>query len=265
MMLMHPIGLLGQQLSIIFLTLGFTPYRSALRLAVVPILIIYSGCIVPRCTIYLHRSSWAALVGGYSTTFLLQYVSTMLTQRRQAFTSPSALVKAGDRKRTKIAHRTTETTLEEVWSRIRQGIDSAVSFRRSGTPEEVRNVPLFSGQDRNYIPSRGEFLRHHLKLLAFCYLTLDILGLSADPNKNAVFFAPDKIPFFARAGQISGAELAMRVLCTLGSGLGMFCSQQGGYSIMALIFVGLDVSEPRSWRPLFGSITEAYTVRRFWR
>ena len=104
-----------------------------------------------------------------------------------------------------------------------------------------------------------------MKLLLFCYLTLDILSLSADPTKNAMFFAPEKIPFFARAGQISGAEVAMRILCTLGSGLGMFCSQQGVYSLMALIFVGLGVSEPRYWRPLFGSVTDGYTIRRFWR
>ena len=264
MMLMHPISLLGQQLSIIILVLGFAPYRSTLRFAAIPILIIYSACIVPRCTRYLHRSSWAALVGGYSTTFLLHYVSTMLIQRRQALPSSPAPLKVGDGKSKSTAHRTTETTWQGVWRRMRHGIDSTVSFRRSGTPEEVRNVPLFSDQDRNYVPPRARFLRHHLKLLVFCYLTLDILGLGADPDKNAVFFAPEKIPFFVRAGQVSGAELVMRILCTLGGGLGMFCSQQGVFSIMALIFVGLDVSEPKYWRPLFGSITEAYTLRRFW-
>ena len=263
-MLTHPISLLGQQLSVIILALGFAPHRSVLTFAVIPILIIYSACIVPRCIAYLHRSSWAALVGGYSTTFLLQYFSMLLVQRRQAPTSRSAFMEVGDGKAARIAHRTTETTLEDAWTRIRQGIESAVSFRRSCTPEEVRNVPFFSNEDRKYVPPRAEFLRHHLKLLVFCYLTLDILGLGADPDENAVFFAPEMIPFFARTGEISGAELAMRILCTLGGGLGMFCSQQAVYSIMALIFVGLNVSEPKYWRPLFGSITEAYTLRRFW-
>ena len=262
-MLMHPISLLGQQLSVIILVLGFAPHRSVLSFGVVPILIIYSACIVPRCMAYLHSSSWAALVGGYSTTFLLQYFSMLLVQRRQAPTSPSAFVEAGDGRPAWIAYRTTETTSENVWSRIRHGINSTVSFRRSGTPEEVRNVPSFSNEDRKYVPSRAEFL-HHLKLLVFCYLTIDILGLGAGPDHNVMFFAPEKIPLFARVGQVSEVELAMRILCTLGGGLGMFCSQQGVYSIMALIFVGLDVSEPKYWRPLFGSVTEAYTLRRFW-
>lgn len=180
-------------------------------------------------------------------------------------TCPSAPVEAGDCKDVKNARRTTERTIEDVWSRVRRGIDLALSFRRSGTPEEVRNVPFFSGRDRNYVPPRAEFLRHHMKLLAFCYLTLDFLGFSADPETNAMFFAPGKIPFFARAAQICGAELAMRISGTLGSGLGVFCSQQGVYSIMALLLVGLGVSEPRYRRSLFGSITKAYTLRRFWR
>jgi len=57
----------------------------------------------------------------------------------------------------------------------------------------------------------------------------------------------------------------MTLLGTLGSGLGVFCAQQGVYSLVALAAVGLGLSEPRYWRPLFGSISQAYTVRRFWR
>lgn len=113
------------------------------------------------------------------------------------------------------------------------------------------------------MPARAIFLRRHLFLLVSRYLALDLLGLGADPEQNKVFLAPSGIPFFTRFGKVSGEELAVRVLATLGSGLGVFCAQHGVYSVVALVAVGLKLSERRYWRPLFGSISQACTVRRF--
>jgi hypothetical protein len=37
-----------------------------------------------------------------------------------------------------------------------------------------------------------------------------------------------------------------------------------GYHICALVAVGLGLTEPALWPPLFGSFTEAYTMRKVW-
>ena len=53
-----------------------------IRFAALPILTLCSALIVPRCMQYLHRSSWAALVGGYSTTFLVHFTATIISESR---------------------------------------------------------------------------------------------------------------------------------------------------------------------------------------
>ena len=68
-----------------------------------------------------------------------------------------------------------------------------------------------------------------------------------------------------RFGEMSGEELVMRVLGTLGSGLGVFCAQHGVYSVVAFVAVGPRLSEPSYRRPLYRSISRANTICRFWR
>ena len=262
--MLNPLILFAGQLLVTVVVLGFSTRRSAIRITIIPVLTICCALIVPRCMQFVHRSSWAALVGGYSTTFLLQYIATIISDRQDSLGEGSSHEMNGYRS-AKEVRRNSNQARTSLWERVNSGLESACSCRWSGTPHEVRNVPLFSNQDPSYEPTRAVFLRHHIFLLVSCYLMLDVLSLGADPEKNKIFFAPAMIPFFTRLDQVSGEELAMRIFGTLGSGLGVFCSQQGVYSIVALIAVGLGRSEPRYWRPLFGSVSDAYTVRRFWR
>lgn len=194
---MHPVALLGQQLFIRIALLGFSSRGSAFRLAATPLLGLCSSLNIPRCMAYLHRSSWAALVSGYSTTFLAQNIATILIERQEVHASAEAETRNKLTAPAKDVGRMTGRTNKDAWSRLRSGINATVSFGRSGTQQEVRNVPLFSEKDRSSVPSRTRFLRHHVILVVSCYLTLDLLGLGAGPEKNAAFFGPDKIPLFA--------------------------------------------------------------------
>jgi hypothetical protein len=38
----------------------------------------------------------------------------------------------------------------------------------------------------------------------------------------------------------------------------------GGYHLVSLLGVGLGLTEPALWPPMFGSFTEAYTMRKLW-
>lgn len=133
------------------------------------------------------------------------------------------------------------------------------------TPRGVRNAPLLRNQDPSYMPPRAIFLPQNLVSLVSCYLVLDLLGLSADPEKNKMFFAPSAIPLFTQHGEVSQEELAMRLLATLASGLGVTYARLGVYRFVALVAIGMKSSAPRCWRPLFGSISQADTVHCFWR
>ena len=262
--MLNPLILFAGQLLVTILVLGLSARRSAIRIATIPVLTVCCALIVPRCMQFVHRSSWAALVGGYSTTFLLQYIAAVISHRQDPLGECSSDEPNGYRP-AKGVERISKEAKTSLWKCATSGLEATFSCRWSGTPREVRNVPLFSNQDQSYEPTRAAFLRNHIFLLVSCYLMLDVLSLGADPDKNKIFFAPAMIPFFTRLDQVSVEELAMRIFGTLGSGLGVFCSQQGIYSIVAIIAVGFGLSEPRYWRPLFGSVGDAYTVRRFWR
>ena len=262
--MLNPLILFAGQLLVTITVLGFSTRRSTIRISTIPVLTLCCALIVPRCMGFLHRPSWAALVGGYSTTFWLHYIARVLSDRQDPQSAISSHEQNGRRSAKEVERISNEATTG-LWGCVNSGLEATFSYRWSGTPREVRNVPLFSSQDPTYEPTRAVFLRHHSIMLVSCYLMLDLLSLGADPEKNEMFFAPAMIPFFKRLGQVSGEELAMRIFGTLGSGLGVLCSQQGVYSTLALIAVGLGLSEPRYWRPLFGSVSDAYTLRRFWR
>ena len=127
------------------------------------------------------------------------------------------------------------------------------------------NLPVFSPENPKLIPSRPAFLRWTaFKIIAY-YITLDILGLGADAETSMRTFAPQRIPFFSRLSEITMEEIATRFLTTLVSGIGIYCSQDGLQSLFALVAVGMGASEVRSWPPRFGSLHDAYTIRRFWK
>jgi len=59
-------------------------------------------------------------------------------------------------------------------------------------------------------------------------------------------------------------QLIIRSASTLGFWIILYCIIQTYMGSMAFVSVALRFSQVDSWRPGFGPITEAYTVRRFW-
>ena len=129
----------------------------------------------------------------------------------------------------------------------------------------MKNLPVFSTKQPNLVPSRSTFLRWTFIKIVACYVMLDILGLGADAETNMRNFAPPHIPLLSRLSEVSTEEIAIRFFTTLGAGIGIYCSQESLQSLFALVVVGLGVSDVRAWRPRFGSLHDAYTIRRFWR
>ena len=269
-MQLHPGLLLVTQVLLIVTVTGFTSPSSIIRLSLLPIMAIFSWSIVLTSLETMHRGPWAAFVGGYSLTFLLQYISTALLSRWSFVTSgPSSDTSAQDlrqdRDRTQKAVPEMINISETLGARLKFGFLAATSFRYCGMPYEVRNVPRFSAQDPDFVPSKKEFLRRKAITVLICYLVLDLFSLGADPESNAINLSPQLVPLFTRLGDVTGQQLIMRLFVTLGWGAGIYTFQTGVQSLFALIGVGLGLNEVKSWRPMFGSPWDAYTLRRFWR
>lgn len=129
----------------------------------------------------------------------------------------------------------------------------------------MKNLPAFSSKQPDLVPSRPAFLRWTFIKVVACYLVLDTLGLGADAETDMKYFAPQHVPLLSRLSEVSAEEVATRFLSTLVTGIAICCSQEGLQSLFALAAVGVGISDVGSWRPRFGSLRDAYTIRRFWK
>ena len=264
-MLTNPLILLLAQYMVTALIVGFTTPTSLLRFAVLPLVATCSAICVATSKTHLVRSPWAALVGGYSVTYLFQYIALALLSgcSYEADGPDSTLAPRQGAEREDYSK--PRTVYQAFRSRFAFGVSAASSFRWVGTKREVKNVPRFSASDPRYVPSKNTFLRHNAARILAYYLVIDLMGLGNDEEVNTVYLDSTRIPFFTRFNEVSLTEFFVRLFATLGAGLGIYCCQQGLQSILAFTTVALGLSKPENWRPKFGDIRDAYTIRRFWR
>lgn len=271
-MLYYPVLLLFAQYTTTALILGFTSPTSAFRLALLPLVVICSATCVPACKSFLLRGPWAAIVGGYSITYLFQYITLALlsgcsyeTDGPDSELAPQRAIEKEHAQQQGHESRKPLTTAQSFWRQLQFGISAASSFRWSGTKRQVKNVPYFSAIDPSYVPSRATFLRQTATKILACYLVIDLLGLGNDEGMNRANFDSSKIPFLTRLNEISLAESIMRYSATVGAGVGIYCSQDCLQSMLAFVTVALGFSRIEDWRPRFGALGDAYSIRRFWR
>ena len=130
---------------------------------------------------------------------------------------------------------------------------------------EVKNVPPFSEQDSASTPPRKIFLRRTLIHAILSFLFLDMISSTAvDPEKNRKMFDTRYVPVFSRLSNVTMEELIIRSFITLGSLLGIYVLVIFMQSIVSFTTVLLHISDVVAWRPMFGNVSEAHTLRGFW-
>ncbi|KAJ5947286.1 hypothetical protein N7466_000301 [Penicillium verhagenii] len=137
-------------------------------------------------------------------------------------------------------------------------------MRCLGTADQVKNVPRFSNDDPDNVPSRAAFLRRTARIALLSYIGLDFLGSMNDPKVGNRFLVPSRVPVFSRLGEFTLEEAVIRSFSTFAMGLGLVCSQGGIHSIFGFISVLTGMSEPSEWPPFYGSPSDAYSLRRLW-
>lgn len=262
----HPLILLAMEIAMSALLLGFTSPFSILRPASIPITSACVWFIIQTSVEHMVRSPWAALVGGFAVSFFFQYLDVILLSKWSFYTQgptypPSNRVTTSGTVKIK----DTMAVLVSAHERIAFAMSTLLNFRFVGTPYQVKNVPPFSGHDLQHVPGRGKFLRQTAITAITSYLMLDALTSAADPDLTAKYLSMRNISLFSRFEDVSVKELGMRLSATISLGISMSCVQRGIYSLAAFIAVACGLSNPSSWPPLYGSVLEAYTIRRFWR
>jgi hypothetical protein len=125
----------------------------------------------------------------------------------------------------------------------------------------VKRIPTFSSKDPSYVPTRRSLFISR----AFEFMIAFSLGYYLE-NYVTLLQASDywdPSGFLSRWYDVSNRELVVRIYFSFIGSFLPYLGLRAGHSLttcIALIF-GADPSE---WPPLFGSITEAWTVRRWY-
>ena len=251
------------QVSLNAFAVGFTSPSSPIRLAILPLIVACVYQVIPICLQATERVVYAALLGAHSLSFLLQYIDTALLTKWSA-EAGGPTTGAFQKQKGRGPQEETVERHPTIGERIQFGYYAAVTTRNVGTPFEVRGVPRFSNQDPSYVPSSITFLRQKLVSLIFYYIVLDLFTFASQPEQNSILYNPARVPWID-TNNLSFERLIIRSTTVLGFWVSLYCIIDGYMATLAIVSVALGFSDPRSWPPGFGSIGDAYTVRRFWR
>lgn len=143
-----------------------------------------------------------------------------------------------------------------------RGIRTAVGFlwniRRVGTRWQAKNVPASAALQTQ---SRTGFVLRRVAVTLLAYVFVDAVVSMPPPEQDMV--RADKAALFSLQSLTPG-DVAFRFGTVVGYWLttgilNLFMNNVGAVAAVAL---GLDT--PADCPPLYGSFSEAYTVRRFW-
>ncbi|KAK4151731.1 membrane bound O-acyl transferase family-domain-containing protein [Chaetomidium leptoderma] len=253
---------------------GFTSHRQSLvRSAALLPLVLLAYHQVFSVSEHIRNPVFRAFLGAASIFLVILYIDAALLSRwafeTQGPTSslgglaPRRIESCDQRKDARV------TSQASFRKRLRFGFSIALQSRFPATPWAVPDLPPFSRHDPKYVPTRSSFLlRTTLKCVVYIFLLRTISGLG-NPDENPVLFASDRAPLFRRLyyrgrGSITASELGTRAAAVLGYWTVQYVVIDLLYGLLALVAVGLGVTEVRGWVPAFGSVADARGVRLFW-
>lgn len=260
----HPvIFLLLENLVIIFI-LGFTSADSIVRPAALPLLLACVWKVTLICPEKIHRVAWAGLLSGHIILSPLFYAESALISK-WTFEAQGPTSSAGPEP-LHAEYTNRKNHGKFFWERCRFGFFVITSTRNTGMSNFVKNTPPFSSDDPNYIPSRAAFLYRKAITIILCFLILDLAGQGAQPlEHNSVFFSAETVPIFTGNGDnLTFEKITSRLGIVLGYWVFLYAVITGCYSLTSFVLVALGIKDVRLYRPYFGPIGEAYSVRQFW-
>lgn len=143
-------------------------------------------------------------------------------------------------------------------SNARSAIGLLWNMRRIGTPWQVKNVPSTKGLEKQ---SRPEFIFRRATVTILAYLFVDFIASMPPPEPALV--QPDKASLFPQHG-LSIDDVIFRTIMTFSYFLTTAILNLFMTNVGAIFVVLTGLNKPTDCPPLYGSFSEAYTIRRFW-
>ncbi|KAL7803494.1 membrane bound O-acyl transferase family domain-containing protein [Trichoderma aethiopicum] len=249
---------------IVGLVVGFTSSNSFIRPLVLPLMAaLVSHALILNKEAISHKGTWT-LINMNTAGLFLQYVDMGLISRwsYSAYgptspngNQPNANISSSERKKP-------QKKSSGLVSRLKWAFDVATSWRSPATPWEVKGTPHFTE-----VPSRGRFIARKTITLVWSLLVLDsmsLMGGQPDPAVNAIKFSWDRVRFLTRPTEITRNEVILRGIVVYIRWVAIYYYVQAFYCSLAIVCVAAGISPVQRWPPLFGSISEMYTIRNTW-
>ncbi|KAI9925064.1 hypothetical protein MW887_006472 [Aspergillus wentii] len=160
-----------------------------------------------------------------------------------------------------------EKSAPSIFRQFGWSFNIAFNYRRVHTPWQIAYVPQFDKNDRKYIPSR-------LAFIGKCGLEVCIAAAMLHFFTVETTFPglAEVMPEIARSKRVmipSAATTLQSILVqasfTLSFGILTRSAIILPYNAVGVICVALGVCSPAAWPPVSGSLSEAYSLRQFWR
>lgn len=261
-------------------TISLTPPSSFLRIALLPLVLACSISILTLIFPAVNTKVQAAFIATNVNGVLLRYIDLALISR-WSFGARGPTSGAGGHRIVKAeqnghgngngngavsgpAQVDKDESSTSIARRLRWGFVTVAAWRQPGTPWEARGTPPFP--DHETTASRTRFVAQRLTQLVACWLVLGAMGLlpATTAQERAETFAWENVAFFARLSEITAGAVAERIVGTVLFWSATYCILQIFYCGVGVIGVATGVTPVRDWPPLFGSVTECFSVRRFW-
>lgn len=273
--LLHPVthNILQALLSVF--VLGFTNRTSAFR----PVTVLLS-CLFPLLLFFppyrvFDRSRpLSAFFAGNTLGFFLQFLDAAIISRwsfdaRGPTSAEGGMPHIVKPDQNSADVRKSKVPSNRAWlKRLAFGLWIALPLgpRLVNTPWQVTGTPEFPARQ---VPSRAELLRKAVARLITCLLIFDLVGIingKDDPTnqKNQELFNWSRVPLFARVSAVSGQEILVRMGVSFFMWLIGYCVVQAIYSAMEIIAVASGLTGVEGWKPLFGSLSDCWSIRQFW-
>ena len=262
--LLHPIVLFVISNSIVTFAAAFTDRGSPVRFAALPILAVLSYIFPWSHRHFVGTTGWTGRVPAGAMFWNIITCFDRLIRRGWDYKHYGPWSYPNDVSQAKSEGKyETNASNSFPGTRMNFGAEVTGHARGIGCFWEVKNVPYFSKEDPQFVPSRAAFVLVHSITVVSSYYINNItanVSLSQDPH----LLDSNHIPFLTRLPEVTMTELRVRVVATLGYWIVQCCNMQFFYSACALLNAILSPQCIEFWRPLFGSPKDAYTVRNFW-
>lgn len=259
----HPALLYPFQLLLI-LTASFTRPNSSFRYAAV----FLSGVLTWSFHKTCHNSKYFVnnipkqFIGTSLTSYFFLAIERLLI-RKWYFDADGPTAYTNNERYARVVVEKLPTRVNpSIWERAVFAIDVLFSPRSIGKPWQVKVLPNYDDKDPTYVPSRGRFLIQTTMLSLGLFLIADFARMMPPPEDG--LFSSKNIPLLARFSEVTTEELITRIFATVAFYTNTYIITSLVANVSSLLSVGAGMSSPASWRPTYGSLSECYTVRKFW-